>query len=1261
MKMFKKLLVALSLIFALGIVWAQGLETFENHTLSGTNYVTGNYVGDNNITWNYVHCTGEQAYPIDGQGLLLRRSGDNSKVYSNSIPGGIGDFSVQMRKGFTGTGDRQVALYVNDNHIADSQTFGGTTGADATIHTFTVNNVNISGDVVIEIRHIQGGSQNRQLVIDNLSWTGYSGGTPTPIISVVGSLLPFSTEEGSPSLAQSYNLSGSNLTANLSVAAPTGFEISSDGSSYGSSLSLSSSYNGSVYVRLIGTSAGSYSGNITHSSTGASQVDLAVSGTVSEPVEPEDPVLLMEENFEYAVGTTLVQNGWTAHSGAGSYSPTVADINLIYPNYPPSSGYAGQTLGNGEDVNRAFVPQTSGEVYSSFLINVTSASTGNGDYVYHFMAANSTSDFKAKFFVGRNEDDELRFGLSKQSNNNQNPSWTGYDYELGTTYLVVLKYKFVPGAANDIVTGWINPVIGPNEPTPTLSPITNEADIGATGIGAIGIRQTANTPYAIFDGIRVSNDWETLWSDLTPQTPVIHVSGEPDPLANIVGTPSEESSHYSLSGENLVGPITITAPTGFEVSDDAEQGWGNPIQVPATFDGEIYVRLVSSELGEHGGNIVHTSPGAAPVSIRVEGETFPPDVTFNIVASLAAFEQTIGSPSAVQSYSLSATGAQNDIEVEVESPFELSQTGTGNWTDELTLPNNFNGTIYVRMNATVVGQFSKNIVHNTPGASTENLLVSGTAIPPAGDQYADDLFFSEYIEGSGNNKAIEIFNGTGAAVDLANYKVKLFTNGGTTPTSTETFESGTILPHGSVYVLVHSQAGAALQALKTINSATTNFNGDDALALLKIVGEDEVYVDIFGTIGEDPGTAWTADGGYSTLDKTLVRKPSVTSGVSVNPSAGFPTLATEWDVYPIDTITNLGWHIFAPGEEVVAMPEISPDSGTYYAPFNVSITCATDGADIYYTTDGSDPIQNGALYLAPFNVSQNTTVKAYATAEGMISSTVATKVYNFPIDVQDIAELRTKPVNTSDIYRLVGEAVLTYQNANRNTKYIQDATAAIVIDDLAGNITSTYNLYDGITGISGSLTLYSGLLQFVPKADPGAATSSNNVVIPEVRTLASLTSADQAKLIKVMNVNVDDTLFQSYPATAQNINVTDPSGSAVMRTFVNTDYANTAVHTVPVNITCLAGQFNATMQISPRFLSDFEAYTEGLEAPVVTITKDGNYIKLNWNPVAGATAYDIYGSNDPYTGYTLLQANWTGTEWTHAPANMKFYHVKAKN
>ncbi len=89
----------------------QGLETFNNLNIAGTVYVDGSFIGNNQITWNYVQCSGEQTFPIDGKGILLRRSSPQSKITSSTIPGGIGSFSVQMRKAFTGSGDRQVENY----------------------------------------------------------------------------------------------------------------------------------------------------------------------------------------------------------------------------------------------------------------------------------------------------------------------------------------------------------------------------------------------------------------------------------------------------------------------------------------------------------------------------------------------------------------------------------------------------------------------------------------------------------------------------------------------------------------------------------------------------------------------------------------------------------------------------------------------------------------------------------------------------------------------------------------------------------------------------------------------------------------------------------------------------------------------------------------------------------------------------------------------------------------------------------------------
>jgi hypothetical protein len=162
-----------------------------------------------------------------------------------------------------------------------------------------------------------------------------------------------------------------------------------------------------------------------------------------------------------------------------------------------------------------------------------------------------------------------------------------------------------------------------------------------------------------------------------------------------------------------------------------------------------------------------------------------------------------------------------------------------------------------------------------------------------------DLFFSEYIEGSSNNKAIEIYNPTSTSVDLSQYTISLFTNGATTPASRTL--SGT-LNAGDVYVIANSQSNASILAVADLAIAFAsgqfgaNWNGDDAIGLYK----GTTLIDVFGVIGVDPGTSWTVGTG-STVDRTLVRKSSVSTGVTTwNPD--------QWDVLPIDTFSSLGSH-----------------------------------------------------------------------------------------------------------------------------------------------------------------------------------------------------------------------------------------------------------------------------------------------------------------------------------------------------------------
>lgn len=174
------LLIMVVNAFSQGTPSFQFVETFETLGLTGTTYRDGSFVGVNGITWTYTHVTGEQTFPINNEGLLLRRSAENSSIKSSSISGGISNFKVDMRKAFTSAGDRQIGLFINDQLIASSITFGNFSGGSDEVFSFEVENINIEGDFILEIRHLLGGTQNRQLVIDNISWNSF-GNTSNPL------------------------------------------------------------------------------------------------------------------------------------------------------------------------------------------------------------------------------------------------------------------------------------------------------------------------------------------------------------------------------------------------------------------------------------------------------------------------------------------------------------------------------------------------------------------------------------------------------------------------------------------------------------------------------------------------------------------------------------------------------------------------------------------------------------------------------------------------------------------------------------------------------------------------------------------------------------------------------------------------------------------------------------------------------------------------------------------------------------------------
>ena len=198
---------------------------------------------------------------------------------------------------------------------------------------------------------------------------------------------------------------------------------------------------------------------------------------------------------------------------------------------------------------------------------------------------------------------------------------------------------------------------------------------------------------------------------------------------------------------------------------------------------------------------------------------------------------------------------------------------------------------------------------------------------------ACDLFFSEYAEGSSNNKYLEIANFTGAEVALSGYSLPSTSNAPTTPGEYEywngdVFGANDVVADGDVYVVCH---GSADQSILDECDATTNFlsNGDDGRKLVKGTEESFTVVDVLGDFQADPGSGWDVCGvSNGTKDHTLVKKEGKEGNANWTSSRGTNETDCDWIVAASDATVNgiwdgLGKHCY---DSSVAAVTISSDS-----------------------------------------------------------------------------------------------------------------------------------------------------------------------------------------------------------------------------------------------------------------------------------------------------------------------------------------------
>lgn len=545
-----------------------------------------------------------------------------------------------------------------------------------------------------------------------------------PTIQSSGVLQPFTQNLGTPSAPQTISISGQNLVGNVSIVPPASFEISADGGTTWiatpSAVTLSHSNNTLaatiISIRLNAAAIGSYSGNIQSSSTGATTVNIAVSGnTAIIPVSNTGVLLHWPFTMNNADSVNVRAEGVAASTPTfmnfySSNGTTVATI----PAYSPTFGqaFSGSTSGDGLWTTAGGGPGGTlrRNFYEEFTVKPNSSNKVRVDSIY------VTSAF--------------------------------YASSSNTRLAVVYSLSNFVADSSDVFTipgGFANPVTLANQ---TAGP-TNIYALSVAGLAGVMVNPGQTLSFRLYFscGSTSTGRYATLKDVkvigsviVSGAVPVITVNGTLNNFSQIIGTPSAVQT-YTVSGTGLSGDISITPPAGFQVSANGTNWFSETTPLILTASNgavaatTISVRLNATASGAYTGNIVNSSAGVTSQAVSVSGTVIDAPV-INLTTTLNAFTQTVGSPSAIQTYPLSAANLTGNITITPPVGYEITRNGTDWFTNATSMTViAVNGSIEplpmaisIRLNAQATGTYTGAIVHTSAGAATKEMAVSGTAV-----------------------------------------------------------------------------------------------------------------------------------------------------------------------------------------------------------------------------------------------------------------------------------------------------------------------------------------------------------------------------------------------------------------------------------------------------------------------------------------------------------------------------------------------------
>lgn len=409
---------------------------------------------------------------------------------------------------------------------------------------------------------------------------------------------------------------------------------------------------------------------------------------------------LLTEPFNYTPHAT---QGLAAQSAAGASpwfiintgdSILVDATSLTYAGLAASTGNKVKFDGSGTDYYTNFTSQTSGSVYRSFILNVSSLGThtATGGYFNGVIQSGSTSLFGATVWT-RLSTTPGRFNVGISTRSNSTVTWLATDLTPGTPCFIVAAYDFNPGANDDVARIWLNTsAIGGAEPA---ADATSAVGTDLTSVARVFLRQdnTSNTPFIEYDELRIGTNWAqvTPSSGASPMLSASALTGFGSVCLNTTAGPNT----FTITGTALTNAnVTVGALTGFTYATAV----GGPYQTSLSltqpggaYSQQIFVQFTPTAVQSYNGNIPVGGGGASSINVAATGSGVNtiPTLTTGAASSITTNSATCaGTITSIGCSAITAYGIEysttNGFPNGTGTPVASGNLAGGNFTSNLT-------------------------------------------------------------------------------------------------------------------------------------------------------------------------------------------------------------------------------------------------------------------------------------------------------------------------------------------------------------------------------------------------------------------------------------------------------------------------------------------------------------------------------------------------------------------------------------------------